>query len=121
MIRCTVAVSLLLISSVWLAASGSYVPRPPRKLVKAERSTAEIDPERYGLGRALVLRTGEVRIPNDVNSSLRVGQEARLRTVEAGLSAEVRQKAQLTSLAGRLTPPQLEAVIYYLGVRFPAP
>ncbi|MBL9191741.1 MAG: hypothetical protein JNJ82_05235 [Opitutaceae bacterium] len=121
MIRCFVVLSLFLVSSVWLAASGSYVPRPPRKLVKAERSAAEIDPERYGLGRALVLRTGEIRISNEVNASVRADQEAALRAVEARLSNEVRQKAQLTSLAGRLTPPQLDAVIYYLGVRFPAP
>lgn len=121
MTRFVLLASVTLISIVSVCASGSYVPRPPRKLAKADRTGVAIDPERYGLGRAVVLRTGEVRLPTTIDEGLKGPQAERLRGVEAALPAEVRDKAQLGALAGRLTAAELEAVIYYLSVRFPAP
>jgi len=119
--RIALLVALTLISMVSVSASGSYVPRPPRKLAKADKAGVAIDPERYGLGRTLVLRTGVVRLPTAPDETVKAPQAEKLRAVEARLPAEVRGKAKLGTLAGRLTTAELDAVIYYLSVRFPVP
>lgn len=100
-------------------ASGSYVPRPPRHLAKADREGKAIDPELYGLGRAVVLRTGDVTLSTEVNSMTVEVQRVRLEAVGRALPETARNKADLPALAGRLTDRQLEAVAYYLSIRFP--
>ena len=102
-----------------LWASGSYVPRPPRHLIKTDRKGQAIDPERYGLGRAIVLGTGEVRLPVRPDPGSEGRQRKVLDPIESRLPTDVRSKARLAGLAGRLNDRQLEGVVYYLSIRFP--
>jgi len=117
--RLTLASVLVLFGVAVCHASGSYVPRPPRHVSKADRKGTAIDSERYGVGRAIVLSTGEVTLPKSPDASLIESQRQQLLAVDATLTEEVRRKARLSELAGRLTPAQLDSVVFYLGVRFP--
>lgn len=98
-------VSGFLFTSV--AASGSYTAKPPR--------LGQLDHARYHLGKQIF--TGKLDLPQP-SAAGAASQQGVLQELQAQLPEKVREKAQLTALAGRLSREQLDALEYYLTVRF---
>jgi hypothetical protein len=96
-------------------ASGTYPPAPPRlnpALLK------QIDPETYNLGKALF--TGRATLPEQtaLTPEDRTANERTLAALNLQLPDRVRTEANLPALAAKLTPAELAALRYYLGLRF---
>ena len=96
-------------------ASGSYTARPPRPLLKGEPG-AKIDAEKYELGKRIY--TGKVK-PGELQAAVATAQEGRLRELQAQLPERESKKTDLSSLAGKLSAEQLDALEYYVHQRFP--
>lgn len=102
--------ALSLVSGLCVApalASGSYTAKPPR--------LGQLDHARYHLGKQVF--TGKLDLPAAATGDA-ASQLPALQELEDKLPEKVRAKSQLTSLAGRLTREQLDALEYYLTVRF---
>lgn len=87
-------------------ASGSYAPpaRPP---------IATIDVDKYHLGKQIF--TGS---PPPATGSADGASSERLSALQAKLPPQAKRSANLESLAGKLDNDQLEALEYYLAVRY---
>lgn len=105
MLLVVVAVSCPFPSSSY--GSGSYLSRPPQPSL--------IDSEKYELGKAVFL--GRIQ-GTSTAASLQVTQAQRLRSLQSGLPVKARQSAKLPDLAGKLSEAQMNALEYYLKVRF---
>ena len=107
LILCLVAGSLA--SSSPLLASGSYTSRPPQP--RAEKQS--LDRAKYSLGQRLF--NGKVKPDAQADAA---AQGPKLQTLQARLPARVSKKTDLSSLAGKLTPEQLDALEYYVNQRY---
>lgn len=108
---------LLALVATELFASGSYVTRPPLP--------ASHDSARYELGKAIALGRaplpGVKTAPAGKLAGARQEGEAqsrRLSALQDQLPGRIRSTMTLPALAGRLTEGQLEALEYYLRVRY---
>src|SRR5262245_653421 len=103
--RCVRAAPAVLVWCLPAAAvaSGSYRTQPPRP--------GQVDTRLYHLGKDIFL--GKV-VPGAM-------QEAELKELEAKLPANAKEKSTLAPLAGKLSSNQLEALSYYLAVRYRLP
>ena len=97
-------------SSVPTLASGSYPGRPPRP---PAGDSAKMDQEKYGLGQKVY--DGGVMTPGGGNAD---AQTARLKALQAKLPADAAKMKNLPSLAGKLSPAQLDALEYFVAQRF---
>jgi hypothetical protein len=95
-----------------LSASGSYctcMPKPPPKASKAK-----VDRDKYDLGqKAFNGKTAPVQ-------GNATAQRARLEALQRQLPEKVAAKKDLTSLAGKLSQEQLDALEYFVQQRYPA-
>lgn len=95
-------------------ASGSYPPNPPRL---GGAALAKIDAPVYNLGKTIF--TDRMALPadappgNDPAANL-----ARLTAVQAQLPERVRTEVDLPALSTRLDTAQVDALLYYLQIRF---
>lgn len=114
------ALALLLAPSVTARASGSYPPNPPRL---GGAALARLDAKAYSLGKALF--TDRLTLPAETPPGCDpVANLEILRVIQARLPARVASEVDLTALASRLDGDQVNALIYYVGIRFhiaPAP
>jgi hypothetical protein len=94
-----------------LQASGSYcacLPKPP-----AKTAGAQVDRDKYDLGQK-VFNGKTAPVQGDSAT-----QRSQLESLQAQLPAKVAKKKNLPSLAGKLSPEQLDALEYYLENRYP--
>ena len=89
-------------------ASGSYVR-------SASHRAGLDDYPKYALGKSV--STGSVALPETPSDSAGE-QEPVLDELQTQLPRSARARLDLPALAGRLTPDQLEALQYYLKVRY---
>jgi hypothetical protein len=111
----------LMILALWMAplaleGSGSYSSRPPRPPALIQM-TKDADKEKYELGKRIY--SGKARLSGQPATDAAKTQQARLRTLQARLPASAQKKTNLTTLAGRLTPAEMDALEYYVNKRFP--
>ena len=99
-----------------LKGSGSYSYRPPRPPSVIEM-TKDADRERYELGKKIY--SGKARLSAQPSMDTTKQQEGRLRTLQGRLPESAQKKTDLTALAGRLTPVEMDALEYYVSKRFP--
>jgi hypothetical protein len=93
-----------------LQASGSYTSSAPRP-------TGAIDQARYNLGKQIY--SGKMQLPAQSSAAeLEQQQRERLGSLQLRLPEKVQKKVQLTHFAGRLDPEQLEALEYFLSIRY---
>jgi hypothetical protein len=88
--------------------SGSYRgkgPTPPNRIEAAE----------YNLGKKIFNRKAE--LPEASPELVKV-QAEKLGLLEAALPEKDREQADLSALAGRLSEEQLEALHYYVSIRY---
>ena len=98
--------SLIIMLPMASWASGSYAPpaRPP---------IATLDVEKYHLGKQIF--TGS---PPPATGAADAASSDRLSALQAKLPPQAKHSANLDSLAGKLDNAQLEALEYYLAVRY---
>jgi hypothetical protein len=104
-----VSIVLLSLSAVTFAnASGGYTGgfRPP----------AEANAKNYELGRGIF--NGNIAIAKEADEARVAEQTDLLQTYQSKLPENAQKKADLPSLAGRLSDEQLAALQTYLKVRF---
>ncbi|MBC8011536.1 MAG: hypothetical protein H7067_15735 [Burkholderiales bacterium] len=95
-------------------ASGSYPPNPPRLGVAA---LAKIDAEAYNLGKTLFI--DRLALPDTAPPGADPADNlARLEAVQGLLPERVRSEVDLPALAPRLDSAQVDALLYYVGLRF---
>jgi hypothetical protein len=95
-------------------ASGSYPPNPPRLGVAA---LAKIDAQAYNLGKALFI--DRLALPETPPAGADpAANRARLASVQGKLPQRVRTEVDLPALAARLDSSQVDALLYYVGIRF---
>jgi hypothetical protein len=99
-----------------LKGSGSYSARPPRPPAVIEISR-DADRERYELGKKIY--SGKARLSAQPSTEALKLQESRLRRLQARLPESAQKRTDLTALAGRLTPAEMDALEYYVDKRFP--
>ena len=101
----------LLVGSMAVAtgaeASGRYTA--------GRRAPPGVDPARYALGNDLF--KGKVEL-SAVQAARQGRQSVRLTALQAALPKFAKRKADLPAMAGRLDAGQLDALIYFLGVRY---
>ena len=97
-------------------ASGTYNARPPR--VPAADERAKIDRDKYALGQKIY--SGKLKITAEPAAAEQAAQSKRLSVLQARLPEKARRDINLTTLSGRLTAPQLEALEYYVTHRYPS-
>lgn len=111
-IQCILFVlAIMLAMPLRSAASGSYctcMPKPPPKGTKAK-----VDRDKYDLGQKTF--NGKTA-PVQGNAT---AQRARLEALQRKLPEKVAAKKDLTSLAGKLSEEQLDALEYYVQQRYP--
>ena len=93
------------------SASGSYcncMPKPP------PAKAAKVDRDKFDLGQK-VFNWKTAPATGDANA-----QRTRLAVLQTQLPEKVARKKDLSSLAGKLTDSQLEALEYYVKERYPA-
>lgn len=96
------------------SASGSYPPNPPRLGVAA---LAKIDAQAYNLGKTLFI--DRLALPDATPPGADpAANRARLEAVQAKLPERVRTEVDLPALAARLDSAQVDALLYYVGIRF---
>jgi hypothetical protein len=109
-----VSTAVLLASTTTLLASGSYPPNPPRL---GGTALAKIDARTYNLGKTLF--TDRLTLPETPPPGANPAANlARLADVQGRLPGRVRAEVDLTALATRLDSAQVDAVLYYVGIRF---
>jgi hypothetical protein len=96
-------------------ASGSYNARPPR-VPAGPAGERGIDNAKYELGKKIYNRKVKLNAQPSVD---REAQERRLRELEARLPTRARGDVNLPTLAGMLSPSELEALEYYVSQRYP--
>ena len=95
-------------------ASGSYPPNPPRL---GGLALAQIDARTYNLGKTVFL--DRLSVPSSERPSAEAeANRVRLASVQALLPERVRAEVDLPALANRLDRDQLDALLYYVGIRF---
>ncbi len=95
-------------------ASGTYsgrAPKPPAHSV----DSAKMDREKYGLGQKVY--DGGAMTPGGGNAD---AQRPRLKAAQMKLPADAAKTKNLSTLAGKLSAPQLEALEYFVEQRFGA-
>ena len=94
-------------------ASGSSIIRLP--VPGAGAAGAGFDREKFGLGQKIF--AGGVELAGHEPAA---AQGGRLRALQAKLPESVAEKKDLSLLAGRLLPDQLDALEYFINQRYPA-
>ncbi|AYV54732.1 hypothetical protein [Leptospira kmetyi] len=74
------------------------------------------DREKYHLGKSVYNR--EIEIPAGADPSKTQPQKIRLEYLQGSLPNSEKQRVNLEELAGKLTPEQLDALEYFVSVRF---
>ncbi|WP_394854569.1 hypothetical protein [Leptospira ellisii] len=74
------------------------------------------DREKYHLGKSVY--NLEVEIPAEIDAAKTQEQKIRLEYLQGSLPNTEKQRVNLEQLAGRLTPEQLDALEYFVSVRF---
>ena len=97
---------LMLFAPCVVLASGSYAP-PSRPLI------ATIDVERYHRGKQIF--TGEAPSESAGSAS---DHQTRLAALQQKLPPQVQRSVDLQKFAGKLHDDQLDALEYYLSVRY---
>jgi hypothetical protein len=95
-------------------ASGSYPPNPPRL---GGAALARIDATAYNLGKTLFLDRLDLPSAPPAGANPEANR-ARLAAAQGLLPARVAAQVDLTALAERLTAEQVDALLYYIGIRF---
>ncbi len=95
-------------------ASGSYSGRAPKPPTHSA-DPAKMDREKYGLGQKVY--DGRVMTNNGGQAE---AQLPRLKAAQMKLSADAAKTKNLSTLAGKLSAPQLEALEYFVEQRFGA-
>ncbi len=104
-----VVFGLILFWPLTALGSGSYSYRPSRAL-------GAIDSAKYHHGKQIF--TGQAKFDNEASPIPASQQEECLRKLQALLPQRARGSANLSLLAGKLGAGQLEALEYYLNVRY---
>ncbi len=114
-LRSVLVLSTLLIApSAALLASGSYPPNPPRL---GGSALSKIDARAYNLGKTLF--TDRLTLPESSPAGADPAANlAKLNAVQQRLPERVRAEVDLPALASRLDANQVDAVLYYVGIRF---
>ena len=104
------AVALCLILAWPLAAlgSGSYSYR-------ASKALSAINTAKYHRGKQIF--TGQARLDNELSTSASQ-QEERLKELQALLPQNAQGLANFSQLAGKMSSDHLEALEYYLSIRY---
>jgi hypothetical protein len=92
-----------------VSGSGTYPSRAP----KPPNTTIDVDA--YHRGKQIF--TGVMTL-NDVPGVSVLDQAARLTTLQEKLPTQVQRTVTLPALAGTLRPENLEALEYYLAIRY---
>jgi hypothetical protein len=92
-------------------SSGTYTARPPQP--RAEEKSR--DRAKYSLGQRVF--DGKVKAETAVQPDAEA-QRARLSELQTRLPERVGKKKELSTLAGKLTPEQLDALDYYVKERY---
>jgi hypothetical protein len=88
--------------------SGSYPGRPPQP-------PTAVDTAKYHLGKQIF--TGAARLGDNGPAAVSQ-QEARLKALQTALPRAAQASANLPALAGKLSADRLEALEYYLAIRY---
>ena len=99
-----------------LKGSGSYSSRPPRPPALIEM-TRDADKEKYELGKKIY--SGKARLSALASTDTMRQQQARLKMLQTRLPESAQNKIYLPTLAGRLTPAEMDALEFYVNKRFP--
>ena len=99
---------LLVVLPLRTLASGSYPGRPPQP-------PTTIDTAKYHVGKQIF--TGKARPDQDLSAAV-TSQQARLQELQAALPNKAQQAVDLPALAGKLSADGLEALEYYLAIRY---
>jgi hypothetical protein len=95
-------------------ASGSYPPNPPRL---GGAALSRIDAVAYNLGKNIFL--DRLALPDATPADADpVANLARLDATQALLPPRVRAQIDLPAFAERLNTEQVDALLYYIGIRF---
>jgi hypothetical protein len=105
---------LLLAAASLVQASGSYPPNPPRL---GGVALAQIDASAYNLGKSLFLGRLSLPAASSAAGDPSASRE-RLTAAQSRLPERVRAEVDLPALAGRLDAAQVDALLYYVGIRF---
>lgn len=81
-----------------------------------QQDKGRIDKDKYQLGKAIY--NGEFKLPEVANDSLKVEQLEKLSWIQTKLPRPEQRRVNLLSLAGRLTPEQLDALQHFISIRF---
>lgn len=109
-VLCILGVVLLCsVSGDRAQASGTYRPKtaPPAR--------GSVDAQRYLSGKEIY--TGKQVLPTP-DRTTEADQKGRLQALAQRLPKQAKPETPLESLAGRLTEEQLDALQYYLSIRF---
>ncbi|WP_221030769.1 hypothetical protein [Actomonas aquatica] len=104
-----------LLGSLSLHASGTYPPAPPRLRADVVRN---IDPEAYNLGKSIYSGRANFSSGTRADASLVENNAARLTTVVDRIPSRASAKLDVPRLAQQLDAASLDALIYYLELRF---
>ena len=105
---CAVVVGLILAWPLTALGSGSYAH-------KLSRASSAVNAAKYHRGKQIF--TGQARFDNG-SSTPAPEQEGRLAELQALLPQEAQGSVNLPQLAGKLSADHLEALEYYLSVRY---
>jgi hypothetical protein len=113
--RAALALALGAVSAMPLArASGSYPPNPPRL---GGAALSRIDAVAYNLGKNIFLGRISLSASAPVGADP-VANRARLDATQALLPERVRSQIDRPAFAERLRTEQVDALLYYVGIRF---
>jgi len=113
---CTSIVALALLAPVVVDASGSYTSRAPRPPAITRRDMAKDEKAKYEEGKRIFSGKTRLSKQSSVNAA---EQETKLRELQSHLPASIHNSTDLPSLAGKLTPEQMDALEYYVNKRYP--
>jgi hypothetical protein len=103
--------ALVLFLPLFALGSGSYTSRPPRP----PASTPSIDSDKYNLGKQIY--SGKATL-GAANADVAAQQSPRLKELQDKLPRSAQRTANLPDLAGKLSTAQMQALEYYLEVRY---
>lgn len=96
-------------------ASGTYPPAPPRLGTEVVRN---IDPEAYNLGKSIFTGRANLAALPPADSDHAAANAARLNAVVERIPARARTQLDVAALSRHLDSAGLEALLYYLELRF---